>query len=60
MLGTSRQGSLALNSLNLTVSCLSVRQTFSTLSFPRSANFMVIPYFLVINVTDFIVFKPFF
>lgn len=43
-----------------TISCLSVRETFSALSFPCSANFMVVPYFLVINVTDFIVFKPFF
>lgn len=50
----------SVNSLNLTVFCLSVSETFSTLSFPCSANFMVVPYFLVINVTDFIVFKPFF
>lgn len=50
----------SVNFLYLTVSCLSVRETFSTLSFPRSANFMVFPYFLVINITNFIVFKPFF
>lgn len=45
---------------SVTISCLSVRETLNTLSFPRSAKFMVVPYFLVINVTDFIVFKPFF